>query len=99
MEAAGCLGGVVLQAAGDPVAAPDQAGTPVAQGETTLTFQFMRSRGPTNFVPGGVILTGLKMDLRFAENRIARPLAAGDQEAVQQKITNSARRTKRASEK
>jgi two-component system, NarL family, sensor histidine kinase UhpB len=34
----------------------------------------------------GQMLTGLKMDLRWVENRMVRPLAAGDQKAIEQKI-------------
>jgi signal transduction histidine kinase len=34
----------------------------------------------------GQILTGLKMDLGWVEKRMARPLAAGDQKAIEQKI-------------
>ena len=37
----------------------------------------------------GQMLTGLKMDLRWVENRLARPLATAEQQAVQQKMVEA----------
>jgi len=39
----------------------------------------------------GQMLTGLKMDLRWVENRLVRPLAIGEQQAIQQKIVEAER--------
>jgi PAS domain S-box-containing protein len=39
----------------------------------------------------GQMLTGLKMDLRWVENRMTRPLAAGDQKTIEQKIIEAER--------
>jgi PAS domain S-box-containing protein len=37
----------------------------------------------------GQMLTGLKMDLRWVENRLARPLPIGEQQAIQEKIVEA----------